>query len=134
MTNTNSNILFSSGPLSVTSHMLRFHGRRYKLAHIENVLLKRPLLYMALAIAGLLIGAIIFNADILYIHESLIGIAAAILLAAASSPFGTLYIQSRTLSISGGSITWLHADLAKAQDVIEEILDRDGDEGGMKHE
>lgn len=80
MKQSNSTILFSSGPLSVTNHMLRFRGRRYKLVHLENVLLKCPLFFMALTMAGLLICSVFFNADILYFHESLIWIAVAILL------------------------------------------------------
>ncbi len=124
MNNSKPTFLYHSGPLSISTTMLRFRGRRYKLAHIENVILKRPLFFMALAMAGLLIGLVLFNSDILYLHESLIALAIAFVLLAASWPLGTMHIHSRTLSTSGGSITWLYHDLAKAQDVIEGVLDR----------
>lgn len=117
------NFLFKSGPLSVTQHMLRFRGRRYKLVHLENTILKRPLFYMALTWAGLLIGSIVFNADVLFAHEILVMLILAASLAAATWPFGTIHMQSRTLSVSGGSITWFYKDLAKAQDIMERIFD-----------
>ncbi|WP_346894812.1 hypothetical protein [uncultured Roseibium sp.] len=113
---------FQSGPLSVTETMLRFRGRRYKLSHIENLILKRPLFLMGAGI-GALIGAFgLFNADLLYWHEQAVLAGLALTLPMAAWPFGTLYIHSRTLSTGEGSITWFHSDLAKAQGAIEDLM------------
>lgn len=110
---------FKSGPLSVTATTLRFHRHRYALSRIENTILKRPLFVMGLAIAALLIGMTMFNADILYIHEMILAFVIAGTVTLLTYPVGTLHIQSRTLSTSGASITWLHRDLAKTQEAME---------------
>lgn len=120
MSNSNK-VFFTSGPLSVTETMLRFRGRRYKLHHIENLILKRPLFLMGLGIGGFTAGFAIFNTDILYSYEFFIALVLAVGFPAITWPFGTLSIQSRTLATDGGSITWFHKDLAKVQNAIEQI-------------
>lgn len=117
----NNQIVFQSGALSVSQHMLRFRGRRYKLAHIENLILKRPLFIMALMIGLCIAGFSLLNKDILFSHEITIAIGLALAIPFCAWPFGTLNIQSRTLSTQGGSITWFYADLAKAQNAIENL-------------
>ena len=112
-------ILFRSGPLSVTDTTLRFRRHRYALSRIENTILKRPLFLMGCALASLLCGMAVFNADILYVHEMAGAFGLAVLAAGAGFPLGTLHIQSRTLSTGGASITWLHRDLARAQEAME---------------
>lgn len=119
----NNEAAFTSGSLSVTKDMLRFRGRRYKLRHIENLILKRSLFLTGSTIGLFLVGLAIFNWDILYAHEVLISSLLAVIIPALCWPVGTLTIQSRTLSVDGGTITWLHRDLAKAQEVIEEAQD-----------
>ena len=124
---TETNTLFQSGPLSVTANMLRFKGRRYKLQHIENVILKRPLFLIGASI-GILAGAFGWcNNDLLYLHEQTVIAAVTLLLPAATWPLGTLYIHSRTLSTSEGSITWFHRDLAKAQQAIEKAMEQNAE-------
>lgn len=117
-----SKILFKNGPLSVSTTMLRFRGRRYKLNHIENLILKRPLFLMGLGFGAFLALFAIINADLLYAREAITTWIAVAVLPAISWPFGTLTMHSRTLSTNEGSITWLHRDLAKAQDAVEDVL------------
>ena len=129
--NKHSKFIYRSGVLSVTKQMLRFRGRRYRLSKIENTILTRPLFIIATGFSNLFIAAIIFNNDILYLSEIFILLMISIIIMVATWPIGTLRIETRTLSASGASITWLHKDLAKAQEAIEELTmldDEDGDD------
>lgn len=118
----NSNVLFQAGVLSVTTKMLRFRGRRYKLSHIENLILKRPLFFMGLALAAMLLGFASVNVDLLYSHEIAVFGITGILAPVTAWPFGTLTMHSKTLSTHEGSITWFYNDLAKAQSAIEDAI------------
>lgn len=120
-------ILMQSGPIFVTEKILGFRGHRYKIRHIENLILRRPLFLMGVALSVLIAGFMLINADLLYWYEHIIFGLAAILAVAATWPLGTLEIHSRTLNTSQGSITWLHKDLAQAQEQVEAILA--GEEG-----
>lgn len=131
MTNRDNTILFQAGPLSVTQAMLRFRRRRYAIAQIENLVLKRPLFLMGLGTAALIIGMAVFNADILYVYEMGIAVILALGLAAASWPWGTLYIHSKLLRTSDGAITWLHADLIRSQDIVERMIENRRTPGGF---
>lgn len=116
--------LYKSGPLSVTEKMLRFRGRRYSVAHIENLILRRPLLWLGL-FAAMFLGAFGWlNQDILYERE-LIALGGLILASVLVTwPFGTLYIHSRTLGAgtNQGSITYWYGALARAQEAVEDVL------------
>lgn len=127
MNTTSQTILMQSGPIFVTEKILGFRGHRYKIRHIENLILRRPLFLMGIALSILIAGFMLINADLLYWYEQIIFGIAAILAIAATWPLGTLEIHSRTLNTSQGSITWLHKDLAAAQDQVEAILS--GEEG-----
>ena len=125
--------IYRSGVLSVTAQMLRFRGRRYRLSKIENTILTRPLFIIATGFANLFIAATLFNNDILYLSETIILLIISIGIMLATWPIGTLRIETRTLSASGASITWLHKDLAKAQEAIEELTmsDEEGSEDDL---
>ena len=117
-------LIYKSGALSVSNTMLRFKGRRYKLEHIENLILKRPLFYIGLGLGVLVMCFVMINADLLYWHELIMLGSIGLALPAASWPFGTLTMHSRTLSTNEGSITWFYNDLAKAQDAVESVLEQ----------
>lgn len=119
--NKHSKFIYRTGVLSVTKQMLRFRGRRYRLSKIENTILTRPLFVIATGFANLIIAATLFNNDILYLSETLVLLMISIIIMLATWPIGTLRIETRTLSASGASITWLHKDLANAQEVIEDL-------------
>jgi len=114
--------LMRSGPVFVTDKILGFRGHRYKISHIENLILKRPLLLMGMAIAALICGFVWVNADLLYLHEKAVAALAALAVLGLTWPLGTLEIHSRTLSTSHGSITWRYSDLAKAQQTVERVI------------
>lgn len=117
--------LFQSGPLSVSATMLRFRGRRYKLVHIENLILKRPIFVMGVGFAAILAGFGWINADMLYAHEQLAVGLLALTALATTWPFGTLTLHSKTLSTNEGAITWFYNDLLKAQAAIEDAINPD---------
>lgn len=124
---TDTDIIFQSGPLAVSKTMLRFKGRRYKLAHIENLILKRSLFWIAMALSNAVALFTMVNADLLYSYELLIMMVIALALPILSWPIGTLAMHSRTLSTSEGSITWLYGDLACAQEAVEQVLEQNED-------
>ncbi|NRA88451.1 MAG: hypothetical protein HRU28_13915 [Rhizobiales bacterium] len=119
--NKHSKFIYRSGVLSVTTQMLRFRGRRYRLSKIENTILRRPLFIIATGFAMLFVAATIFNNDIIYLSETIILLTISIFIMLTTWFIGTLQIHSRTLSTSEGAITWLYKDLAKAQEAIEEL-------------
>ena len=118
-----SDVLYHAGPLRLTRAMLRFKGRRYALAHIENLILKRPLFWMAASLSVLLAGVLWFNQDILYPLEILVLSGAAILLPLLAFPFGTLHVHSKLLGTNEGTITYFYRDLLHVQNILEGILD-----------
>ena len=120
-------ILFENGALSVSTTMLRFRGRRYKLAHIENLILKRPLFWIALGLSSCVALFAVVNSDLLYWYETLLLMLTAAGMPVLAWPIGTLVMHSRTLSTNEGSITWVYRDLAKAQDAIESVTDTERD-------
>ncbi|MEP2987307.1 MAG: hypothetical protein ABJP08_29065 [Roseibium sp.] len=121
----NEDMIFENGPLAVSASMLRFRGRRYKLAHIENLILKRPLFWIAAGFSFSIGFFALVNDDLLYWYETLLFLLIAAGIPVLAWPIGTLVMHSRTLSTNEGSITWIYRDLAKAQDAIESVTDTD---------
>ncbi|MCV6575105.1 MAG: hypothetical protein OIF58_05155 [Cohaesibacter sp.] len=122
MNSAHDNILMKSGQIFVTQTVFGFRGHRYKINHIENLILKRPLLHIGLTLQALVIAFGIINSDLLYTYEQITIFSLAAITGLVTWPFATLEIHSRTLSTSHGSVTWFYKDLAKAQDMIITLI------------